>query len=72
MLQGVKYALCFLEPLRSARQLSRSWSQQVHMSKQLNRTESNKDMTQDHAERRTTRRQQTELNTRLTQVTEFH
>ena len=40
MLQGVQSALCFLEPFSNVRQSS----QQVHMSKQLNKAESNEDM----------------------------
>ena len=44
MLQGVQSALCFLEPFSNVRQSSRVRSQQVHMSKQLNKAESNEDM----------------------------
>ena len=44
MLQGVQSTLCFLEPFSNVRQSSRVRSQQVHMSKQLNKAESNEDM----------------------------
>ena len=44
MLQGVQSALCFLEPFSNVRQSSRVRSQQVHMSRQLNKAESNEDM----------------------------
>ena len=44
MLQSVQSALCFLEPFNNVRQSSRARSQQVHISKQLNKAESNEDM----------------------------
>ena len=44
MLQSVQSALCFLEPFNNVRQSSRVRSQQVHISKQLNKAESGEDM----------------------------